>query len=647
LEIYVSYIRLLGGAFDSVIAITGWSLAGLVATWLSGIWVAFYLTSKEDDRIPNQISGKWLWLQPVILVSGLATVLAVWTVSLYLPIGLSLGTFLLAVPAITGVFLLRRSSVRIDWAGKGTFALVGLITLAMGIWQHGPTELPMNEDVEYLIFSDLHQDVPFHVSKARMIQEWGLPPRSMLSSPTNTYGPLQHTGHAVLIAGYANLLGISHYMASTVTWIIAAMLTGWGALALISIHTGSTPLYKLIIVLGTLTWGQFALPDPAWLLDPTHASSHVTPGMWIASRSFWNISQALSIAMTLGGLLFLDLYCDLRQKEEPRLWVLGASVGLIALAGLVKPSLVIFYGPALFIWLAFSRARLVEFFVTSIVLFTGILIWFLPSYLHELPSNSAWSFTTDRQQWWAVARFLWHAFLSLFLVTFVMVGKLIANGWAGRRWQLIDLGLIAFGGSVLFAMIFHETQFVGFRLMQPNIWWGLSACIVLLVPLVGREIPELIRQRGWGRWVIAASLAIASVQLVNGLSVAFAYPVQNLRRHEKILAESLDAARRLTAVNTRFALDLSLQNLDLLPYLARPSLLPTSFGSPDYKMAHLDWQRFWITEGGEPPLDRIDAVVLHNDRTQTNLYFKNLGWRPKPLNHMYVLWLKDVNIEPD
>jgi len=637
MEKYLNYIRLLESAAGSVIAVVGWAIVGLVAAWLSGIWFAMLLKEKTAGDSPNQLSNNWQWLHATSIAVGMASFLCVWTVSLYLPIGLSIGTLLLLFPIAYGMFLLWRHDLQINWSGHGTFILVGVITLFIGVWQYVATGLPIDEDTKVLLFSDLHLDLPIHVNKAALITETGLPQINMRASNTDAYGGLGHIGHSVLIAGFANLLGVSLYTAASVNWIIATMLIGFGVLALLSRQPDLKPLLKLIVVLATLVWGQFSLSS---LFDPTYTKSPLVTEIWVASRSYWNISQILSIALTLGGLVVLDHYRELRRRDTVQMLALGGAVGMIALGGLVKPSLVIFFGPALLIWLVLSHARLKEYLLTLIVLQAGVFVYFLPKIMHELPSTPSWSLASDQEQWLGVVSFLWHACLSLAIVLLLVYSRSVINGWNDRRWQVIDLCVIAFGGSVLFALLFRENQFVGFVVLQPNIWWGLSACIVLLVPLISREVTGLLQRGGWMQWLTMISLTIALVQIINGWYVAQEYPVMNQRKHDVILTNTLEAARQLSESDTRFALDPSLEHLDLRPYLARPSLMRTSFGSSDDKRAYANWKRFFKSNRVKPPLDRLDAVVLHRNRERLNLYFDKQGWHSTPLNELYTLWRK-------
>ena len=635
MEDFISYFSLLGNAIGSVAALLGYSLAGLVVTWLSGVWILLLLIPKIPKDNPPESLNEWLWLHPALLAVGWATLIAVSTASLYLTKGMRAGELLLVMLAVVSGVLLWRRRPRIRSSDHVTLAVIGLTTLMLGLWQHAATALPVPGDIDYLAFSDLHLDLPIHVTMAGMIRDSGLPLINMSPSSTHAYSAPSHVGHAIAIASYSSVLGISLYAASTVGWIIATMLTGWCAVALLFTKARLKVRYSLTVVLATLAIGQFTLP---WLHDPTNPKAPLVTGIWLASRSYWNISQAISIALTMGGLLVLDRYCEFRRSGQAQLLVLGTAVALITIGGLVKPSLIIFFGPGLIIWLAVSRARMLEYLVTVVVLQAGFMAYFLPRFLHAVPTAPGWSLAPEQGQWAEVALFLWHSCLGLTIIVVLVIARSIANGWRDRQWQVVDLAVIALAGSVLFALLFRENRFVGFPVLQPNIWWGISGCVVLLVPLLSRELAALINAGGRMRWVVALSLVVGAIQIANGLYVAWVYPVLNQRTHEVVLAETLAAARELTAPSTRFALDPSLEHFDLRPFLSRPSLMRTSYSSPNDTRAYANWRAFIKLGRTNPPIDRLDAVVLHNSRTRANSFFAKLGWQASHINERYTLW---------
>lgn len=71
-------------------------------------------------------------------------------------------------------------------------------------------------------------------------------------------------------------------------------------------------------------------------------------------------------------------------------------------------------------------------------------------------------------------------------------------------------------------------------------------------------------------------------------------------------------------------------------------MISTSFTTTDHDQAYTDWTRFCTDEEGQPPLDRLDAVVLRKEREKANLFFHELEWQSTPLNELYVLWQKDL-----
>ena len=106
MEIYASYINLLGSAFGSISAIMGGTLAGLVATWLSGAWIVVLLIPQTSEKRTLGLSNEWLWLHPAIIATGWATLIATSTASFYLTKGLYAGELLLVALTVVGCILI-------------------------------------------------------------------------------------------------------------------------------------------------------------------------------------------------------------------------------------------------------------------------------------------------------------------------------------------------------------------------------------------------------------------------------------------------------------------------------------------------------------------------------------------------------------
>ncbi len=319
---------------------------------------------------------------------------------------------------------------------------------------------------------------------------------------------------------------------------------------------------------------------------------------------------------------------------------LAAATALVGVGGWIKPSLAILYGPALVIWLAANRAYAREWLCVLLVGSGAAIVYALPALLAPLPRHPAWSFHVDAEQWRQVADFVRLAAPSLLVLAVAPLLRLLGAGWREREWRTLDLALLAAGGSVLFALLFREDQFVGFRYFQPNLWWGLSACSVLLVPLLAREALAAIALGGWRRALAATGLSMALLQSFNGLCLAAAYPVLNLRGVPVLRAQVLAAARARTEAGTRFAIDPLLRRFDLLPYLSRPVLMSISDISEEDRAAYRAWRAFCLE--GRPPdaslLERLDAVVTHVDRRHVSSFLESRGWRVESLHAEYQLW---------
>ncbi len=641
MELYPTFLEVLRSGAGAVAGLCLWTGLGLLQLLLIGLWLPLSLTRHQDASQPCDWTGDL----PVALAGGIATAASFWTFSLFAAGSLHAGSLALVAISAFGVGLVWRRRRGLRFAGSHPVAWIAASVFAfgMGLWHHAVTELPVMREIPLLYFSDLHLDVPVHVNMAGLVRDGGLPLHSSWGSSEYAYAPLPHTGHAVLIAGTSAILGISLYQAATVLWIEATLLIAWAAFALFA-GTRVPAGVRLVGVVGTLVWGAFAWPEVYLLYDPLRGSADGASrldlmGTWIAARGFWNLPQVLSIALTLAGLLLLERFGTLRRARAPGLPTLAAATALIAVSAWTKPSLVLLFGPAFLIWLAANRARAREWLCVLLIASGGALVYALPALLVRLPPGPGWSVHVDAEQWRQVAGFLLMATPSLLMLAVSPLLRLLGAGWRDREWRTLDLALLAAGGSLLFALLFREDQFVGYRYFQPNLWWGLSACSVLLVPLLGREAVAAIALDGWRRALAGIGLSIALLQIFNGLCLAAAYPLLGLRSLPASRAETLAAARARTEPGTRFAIDPLLQPLELLPYLSRPVLMLTSFTSEEDRAAHLAWRALCLQgRPDETLLERLDAVVTHVGRRGAGAFLESRGWRAESLHADYELW---------
>ena len=656
MERYQIFLELLLAGSTTVLGLVFWTGLALLFLLLAGLWLPVTLaraTGSCDALGDGWLGGLVAWM-PVALAGGLAAGVTAWTLSLLVSGGFFLGNLILCAAGLAGGVVAWRSRQQGGWAGRelGPWLVATAFALLLGFWHHAATELPVSQDVARLVFSDLQRDLGAHVSMAGLVRDGGLPMQNFWGSADYAYWGLAHTGHLVLVAGFSEWLGVSLYQASTLLWNAATLLIAWSALAILA-ATRLPVSFRWAVVVATLVWGAFGWPELHRLYDPLRELAGGgfeldSPGYWVAGRGFWNLPQALSIALTAAGLVVVDAFGLVRRSGQTGLALLLGASFLFVCGGWTKPSLVIFYGPALLLWLVLNRVGFREFLGVGLVLGGGALVYALPALFFSLPESPAWTFWPGMEQWEEVAAFVFTAGLGLGVLA---VGALLAR-WKGQDpWndcRALDLALLAAGGSVLFGLLFREDQFVGAPVFQPNIWWGMSGCMILLVPLLGRDAPAQWKRAGGSRWLAGLGLSLAALHLFNGFSLAIAYPTLNLRGHALSDAEVLAQARSSTEPGARFAVDPELQDYDLLGYLSRPVLISSAAVSDRDREDLQAWLGFVEGRGRASAawLERFDAALLREDRGQAARGLAARRWSREPLGHGFELWLAPGRDDP-
>ena len=571
------------------------------------------------------------------LATGLVTVTLAWTMLDYLaasspaklPVVIALSASGLAV-------LVKWRGPRLIPSRAGLFFAVTAAAVALGLWLHLPADLPSDAADSHRLFSDLQFDLSVHALLAEFVRDSGLPllnPWANAGSPVNA---LSHSAHAVAMAGVADSYGLGTVRAATILWVVAAVLTVWSAAELFERRQAG----RAATILGCLAvtvWGPLAAFDPAWLLSPPADSRLLGTQWWVAGRSFWNLTQALSVAVVMAAVTLVDRLDDPGSGSRRHLALLTSATALIAASAWFKPSLVILFGPALLVWAALRREPPAAWLAIVLAMALGLAVYALPALGHSLPPGGRWLLEPDARQISAVAEYAGRA-LAAPIVAVALLGT------AGRRWRPVGplaLASLALAGSVLFAVLFREQQFVGFRVLQPNIWWGIAACTLIVLPLVAREVPSIAEiRRPWPRLALVAGLALAAAQIAHGIAIATAYPLMIVRTYPTTSIALLERARALTTPDTRIAVDPFLDALDLRPFLARRSLLPVTIGEPADLQAYADWTLFVQTGRGDPRrlLERLDAVIVHEGRRAVHGVLAALQWRPLRLGPGFVLW---------
>ncbi|MDE0886662.1 MAG: hypothetical protein OSB70_14135 [Myxococcota bacterium] len=655
MERYETYVELLQGGGAAVMGSVLWSGVGLAALVLVGLWLPLSLPSggsqgqgsSGQSEASCQILGSQLLA--LALAGGFATAIAAWSLSLYLAGDFFAGNLILLSAALLGVGRAwnYRAAISIFPDKPTVWWWASFFALALVFWQHAATELPIVQDVPRLVFSDLHRDLGAHVQMAGLVRDGGLPMPSFWGALENDYWALTHTGHLVLIAGFSEMLGISLYQSTTLLWVDATLLIAWGVLALLS-GSGMPGSIRFGVVVATLVWGAFSFPQLHQLYDPLRETPGGgfeldAPGFWIAARGFWNLPQTLSVALTLAGALVLERFGHVRRRPTAGYAVLATTSFLWVAAGLTKPSLFIFFGPALLIWLVLNRACLAEFVCALGMLSLGFLAYALPALLYALPASPQWTFFPNAEQASVVGGYLLMASPALVLMAIAPFFGLVQEAGRVGKFRVLHLAMMAAGGSLIFALVFREDQFVGFRVFQPNVWWGISGCAVLLVPFLSRSAWADLWRPGWKRLLAGGGLAVALLQVFNGFCLALVYPTLNLRGQSVSDAVALAEGRSMTPAGTRYAVDPMIEDYDLLGYLSRPTIMPGITGPDSERRFALAWSNFAESGGGMPDRfrNRIDAVILHRDRRAAGLVLRQEGWQSESLGDEFELWRQE------
>ncbi|HIL81627.1 MAG TPA: hypothetical protein EYG54_10270, partial [Myxococcales bacterium] len=396
MERYETYFELLFAGGSAVLGLALWALLGALFLCGIGLWLPLTLRgesggfSAEDQNFGDRPFSEWTLLLPVALAGGLATALTAWTLSLFVFRDFWPGNAALLLACLLGIALawkVRKDNPRKKIASGLSHpvaaTLITLFAFCLGLWHHAATELPVNQDVPRLVFSDLQRDLGAHVQMAGLVRDGGLPMQNLWGAPEHDYWSLSHTGHLILISGFSQLLGVSLYQASSILWIAATLLIAWAALGLFA-GTRIPGAARFTLVLGTLVWGAFSFPELHRLYDPVRESAAGgfeldAPGFWISGRGFWNLPQTLSIALTLAALLATEAFAAARRQGRTGSALLAAAACLAVVGGWTKPSLIIFYGPAFVLWLALNRAKIRDYACVLIPGALGAFVYAIPA----------------------------------------------------------------------------------------------------------------------------------------------------------------------------------------------------------------------------------------------------------------------------
>ncbi len=634
-----------------------------VGTWLpllmvrrSGAGADRESPGTPPDAPLEALLGSGLNLSEMFAVAvggGLMLSVTLGTASAYLFKQVGPGVVLSVVVGVLTTLLLaarlRGNRVRL---GTGVWTLAGITTipLCLGLWQHVfmafPHDLPGGR---MIVFADMHRDSGFHVYMSSILRDTGLPLVDLHGSPAHEFAPVTHTGHAVLMGMLAAVLRTSLYGASTALWIVSMVLMAWSA-AVLLLRAG---VPKAFVWLGSLTLlviGPVTTPPIALLTQPDLA---IRQSPLVSARMYWNLPQALSIAMVAVGLVCFDWYCRAQAGSRERLKAIIVTAAAIAASGWVKPSLFVFYGPALVITLLVHRASLREIAMAVLTMAGGVVVYLLPAMLVTVPGQPSWSVHPSFEQTQAVIEFILLGSGPALLLALAPLRQLAGSVVRKSNPKPLTLAVVAMGGSLLFALLFREDRFaalVDFPVLQPNIWWGPSACVVLLFPLLLRSVVQRIIAVGKADWFVISGFILASLQVVSGLLYAIAYPAIVGRVHPQLDVDILVAAREKTAPRTRLLLDPMLLHeqvgfTDLAGILARPCLFATNYMSDGDRQNLESWDKlFHETDEtdetqGAGWADYDGAILAEGSGSEAaRQAVSDLSWTSEGLTHGFQLW---------
>ena len=641
---------LLQGAPTALYAIS-LTVVALIYFGFVGTWLAYWLQPRHqpaagETRLGESAGpGCWessvFWQITAAVGGGMATAMTLWTLS-YLALKIPLpGTLLSLAIGGWGSVLWSRSRPTIHRGGAfRALVLVTCVAGLLGLWQHLLTEFPAQAEVSVFVYSDLHRDLPLHVHAASLVQASGLPELQLFRSTPEPFGALSHTGYAVVLAGLSAVTGCSLFQASTAVWVVATLMIAWSGSLIATRRTqdfwtvvlcGVAPL-----LLGGLGWPSFQL-----LVNPTFPSG---TGPQVAERMYWNLPQALSLAVTALGLVCVDLDCRRRGRGLSSSRGLTAATWLIVVGGWAKPSLAIFFGPALLIFLVLQRRPLMTVLAVVGELALGLLIYCLPMFLEKLPKLPEWSLHPTLMQSREVLVFVILGGGGVLWLAFAPLVTLLKTGWRSGDRNSIELPLIAGGGSIIFALLFREELFVGFQYFQPNLWWGLSGCVGLVAPFVLAN--SLSSQGGsWTRVCSRIGLLLITLQIINGSLSSIAYPARNVFALPRAQVDVMLEARRLSQPMHRFLLDPELQDFALAAYLGRSTFYETSMSTSQEVQQLTQWNQLCRGQADSAPADFVPfnaALILQTDeRAAVRAELSRRGWREQDVLDVAELWLNE------
>lgn len=400
---------------------------------------------------------------------GMCMALIAWLLSAYIYGNVFLGSLALVSTTLAGGFKFY-SDRNNFYQNTNSKYLIILATVGAVIFGYVIGNIFHNQ--EY-IFSHRYLDWFSHLDRAGYVRENGLP----------LPGHLTHVGLFVLLAGISDFLAVNIYQASIILSLICFVilpLTSWHLLSEFSL-----PIWlRSVASIAPLLWGGLNLPLDLWNGDLAAMMDPYPRRIMPSGTLYHNLTQLVSVSLIA---VFIQMYkqsCILKCQ-----WFFLVTCLVLFSSGLVKPSGVIIFAPALLITLTLHAERKINFGMFFLSALFFYFLYFLPQFIvDDLPS---------REQLWLVAP---DRLLDAQIVhtIFLLVGV-----------SSIPLTMIL--GTIFSRVIFEEDS-----------WHHLAA----IATLGGLIFYALFISQGIGSkengWSVKASLIIFSP-----LTIAYVYSFHN------------------------------------------------------------------------------------------------------------------------
>ena len=573
---------------------------------------------------------------------GLCVLAMFATVSAWVAGGTSWGAWLFAAAGFACLPAWRRKGARLSPTGQ-TVLMASVVLgcahqLGQGVEWHGVH-----------LITDRYGDYRYHQHQANLIRSHGLPLVDLYGWLATPIAPLGHRGLPTLLAALRDLWVVGADDAARGLGVFGYGLLGLTGAAFASaipgVSASRASLFSWIGALTALTWspllawanavitpkgpGSWALLKTA-LTEPT-PHSHWAP-VSLAAGAYHNLPQLISVALGFASLVALSRW----PKKRAGGVVLVASC-LMAVSGLVKPTMMVLLAPALVIVLAQRRAGWRSWMAALTPLVIGVVLYELDRFTHANTTLQIVIVDTSR---WSVRNwpFLFGLAVGIVWLPMLAMTRGLSDAAFGRhRWGVFELVLIAAAGSVLFATLFAEAD--RSRAHHGNLLWGLAGVLPACAPIA---IAKAMHWRRSARFLVrsAAHVALfaAFLHIVPGTLYAASYPDnETVRRrgaaHTRLKIEAASSIPRDVPALSDPWLDLA----DHVPAIDRIIITRMAF-SPDPIARWQTWRAAIrainndkpLTEEQDALLNAYQAVVVGAPSSKLRKFLLDRGYRPIP-----------------